>query len=182
MLLLKAAREGSSGSISIRRAKALAGSQCFDSRPRPGGLQSLAAVIPIETRTVDPYLIRPNKASIAQRGAEGPGALQEPVWKILILQRSQTFLRGFHNLKRFGRVGPDLRAGRRESSHHVSRPPRGPEAFQVVIRASIVVLDLEGCSPISANLFCKISALAIRVSGLVRLALRPFDSSFQLGV
>ena len=30
------------------------------------------------------------------------------------------------------------------------------------------VIDLEGCSPISANLFCKISALAIRVSGLVR--------------
>ena len=42
--------------------------------------------------------------------------------------------------------------------------------------------DLEGAGPISANLFCKISALAIRVSGLVRLALRPFDSSFQLGV
>ena len=65
-------------------------------------------------------------------------------------------------------VGPDLRAGRREGSHHVFRRRGDRKRSQVVIRASIVVLDLEGCSPISANLFCKISALAIRVSGLVR--------------
>jgi len=39
---------------------------------------------------------------------------------------------------------------------------------QIMIKAAMAVIDLEGCSPISANLFCKISALAIRVSGLVR--------------
>src|SRR5262249_23626544 len=43
-------------------------------------------------------------------------------------------------------------------------------------------VNREGIAPISANLFCKISALAIRVSGVVRLALPPFGSSFQLGV
>jgi hypothetical protein len=31
---------------------------------------------PIKTRTFDAYFSRPNKVSIDQRGAEGPGALQ----------------------------------------------------------------------------------------------------------
>src|SRR6516225_9227971 len=62
------------------------------------------------------------------------------------------------------------------------RPQQSTHTFSRPNKVSIDQRGAEGPAPISANLFCKSSALAIRVSGLVRLALRPFDSSFQLGV
>src|SRR6516164_8018538 len=52
--------------------------QSFNSRSWPGGLRSLAAVKPDKDPDNRPMpLSRPNKASIAQRGAKGPDALQK---------------------------------------------------------------------------------------------------------
>ena len=142
--------------------------QGLNSRPRPGGLQSLAAVVPIETRTVDPYLAPTKQCFLRPARRRGTGRPPGTGVEDHAFAKKSDIPVRFSQFEtvRTGRAGSPSRPQRKLSSR--ISPPRGPEALQVVIRASIVVLDLEGCSPISANLFCKISALAIRVSGLVR--------------
>src|ERR1700756_4851300 len=54
--------------------------QSFNRRSRVGGLRSLAAVKPDkDSNNRDMPLSRPNKVYIAQRGAEGPDALQNTI-------------------------------------------------------------------------------------------------------
>src|SRR6516165_5866127 len=50
--------------------------QGFNGRPDLGGLRSLRPRTPKKPSTSDHMCSRPDKALIAQRGAEGPGALQ----------------------------------------------------------------------------------------------------------
>ena|SRR6516165_8373898 len=111
--------------------------------------------------------LRQNRALIDQRGAEGPDALQVSI-KVPI---------ALNDLEGCGPSQPRNPIKAHHWTHALLRQNRalidqrgveGPDALQVSIKVPLVLHDLEGCGPISANLFCKISALAIRVSGLVR--------------
>ena len=112
-----------------------------------GGHPSLKELLPTTVHWLHAFL-QQNKAPLGQHGAEGLDALQVPIKAPMAVSD----LGGLQSLA-------------------AAEPNKDPTLDASLSRQNKACIDqrgAEGPAPISANLFCKISALAIRVSGLVR--------------